>query len=646
MNTTDQAFIRAYGSDFVPSNADEAARAADYPALARSNVNAVFGALPQRNYRVDAPTPTSSAAAAQPADSTAPSPMVARPYVPQPAPPRPSTAVTSDHVAQRQPVQTSPAAVESDYDVSIQQEKAQDATPVMRRQALPQADQPAATHPRIPRPHLNFASVKPVQPQVPQVEPQMEFIEPQPVAIEPTAEPVEAERVEPEAEIKQVESTVKHDVELPSDPAVASPPATLRPDDGLAMWADSAVVIGSSAFEWPSLEPAIATAPTMAADRKAVDPMPPTSTATTSPAPSEATSAAPVEATSDEVSSTRQSAVDTVDAADATEQLTETKSPVEELPTDHVPADEADAEATATAAVQTASDTKVSEHGVAPQEASAIKPSGDAEVPTSPASADASAEPANAAGESEPAAEPAATPVSKGMDSRQQLKPAWEVDRLMWPADADRLYDSEAEYFRHAGEKLRDASQEGLRVLGVSSSHGGEGCTTLAICLARSAAAAGAKVALVDANLLSPQLGAALGLDFAHSWHETLDGETPLAEAAVTAIADNVTLLPLSKHAVRQGLSLDSDAVNKVLRQASESFDLVLIDVGSLGDERQSSFRSGADCPLDAAIVVRDVRTTSEEETLDAVSRFRALGIEAVGVAENFAAAAVAHAAA
>jgi Mrp family chromosome partitioning ATPase len=236
--------------------------------------------------------------------------------------------------------------------------------------------------------------------------------------------------------------------------------------------------------------------------------------------------------------------------------------------------------------------------------------------------------------------------VSEAVATGQKLKPAWEVDRLLWPADADHLYESENEYFRHAGEKLRDASQEGLRVLGVSSSHAGEGCTTLAICLARAAAGAGAKVALLDANLQSPQLGTALGLDFAHSWHEVLNGKTPLAEAAVTAIGDNVTLIPLSKHALGQGLSLDSDAVNDVLRQVSETFDLVLIDVGSPSEEARDRFQSGDACPLDAAIIVRDVRTTSEEETLESVSRFRAMGIEAVGIAENFAATAVAQAAA
>jgi Mrp family chromosome partitioning ATPase len=229
---------------------------------------------------------------------------------------------------------------------------------------------------------------------------------------------------------------------------------------------------------------------------------------------------------------------------------------------------------------------------------------------------------------------------------KPRIKPAWEVDRLLWPSDVDQLYESESEYFSHAGEKLLKASQEGLRVLGVSSTNEGEGCTTLTICLARAAAEAGAKVGLLDANLRSPQLGAALGLDFARSWHETLNGRIPLAEAAVTAIADNVTLMPLSKNAMHQGLTLDGDLINDILGQAAETFDLVLVDIGVLSEAGRSSFQAGTGCPLDAAIIVRDVRVTSEEETLETVNQFKELGIDAVGIAENFAPSAAVQAAA
>lgn len=559
MNTTDQAFIRAYGSDFVPSYADEAARAADYSALADSNVNAVFGSRPRQHYRVDGPSATPTTAVSQVAGGSLPAPMPARPYVPQPAQvppaPLPSPSATQGPTVGRQyppaapsPVRQTiqPLPIENEADDiarAVQLESVQQPVDSVQplesvQQPLESVIEPAATvqtplapHVRVPRPHINFAAVAAAQSQPADIDADLELQE------------------EPQQEPQQTPSS-----------------AVLNAEDGLAVLADSSVLIGSSVFEWPTIEPAVAEAPTVAGSTP--------------------------EASLDEP---------TAEAAEV---------------------------------VGPASDAEAS---VTPPIARDVRAEEPSEAPLSPAIANVDKDAAGAemAAESD---EPVAV--------RQKLKPAWEVDRLLWPADADQLYESESEYFRHAGEKLRDASQEGLRVLGISSSHDGEGCTTLAICLARAAAASGAKVALLDANLRSPQLGSALGLDFARSWHETLDGATPLAEAAVTAIADNVTLIPLSQNAARQGVTLDSDAFSELLDQARKTFDLVLVDLGSSCDEGQNCLQTGEACPLDAAIVVRDVRTTSEEETLESVSRFRTMGIDAVGVAENFAASAVAQAAA
>ncbi|MCA9219182.1 MAG: hypothetical protein KDA71_02580, partial [Planctomycetales bacterium] len=69
--------------------------------------------------------------------------------------------------------------------------------------------------------------------------------------------------------------------------------------------------------------------------------------------------------------------------------------------------------------------------------------------------------------------------------------------------------------------------------------------------------------------------------------------------------------------------------VGKVFRAAAASFDLLIVDVGAadLGNNVKT---------LDAAIVARDVRHTSEEETLAVATALRHCGVKAVGVAENF----------
>jgi len=219
-----------------------------------------------------------------------------------------------------------------------------------------------------------------------------------------------------------------------------------------------------------------------------------------------------------------------------------------------------------------------------------------------------------------------------------QLTPAWEVDRFCWPQDVERLFSSHAEYFGQTGKKLVAASKEGLRVLAVTSSRAGAGSTTLSLCLARAAAAAGAKVGLLDANLQHPDLGQRLGLDFSCGWPAAVGGATALDEAAISSVEEGVTLLPSAPDA-NDPRSLGDSAFGEMLRKCAASFDLLILDVGQqqLGDNTSV---------IDAAIVVRDVRGSSEEQTLQRARSLKDGGIKAVGIAENFQSAAQLRAAA
>ncbi|MDP6557374.1 MAG: hypothetical protein QGG71_22100 [Pirellulaceae bacterium] len=542
MNTTDQTFIRAYGSDFVPNYADEAARAADYPALADSNVNAVFGSMPQKHIRVDGPAAMPPSATPQVAGVGPSPPSPARTYMPQAATQPTSPAAQGQHTPLQHP--HVPPAIGQQLEHPVQREQAveqQVDVPLphldMRDNALPPGSLPIASHAHVPRPHINFATAQSAQPQ-------------------PT----------------DVETSVEPAIEQPLAPSPAYATNELDLGEGLSVLADSSVLVASSDFQWPTIHPAVDEPPTV-------------------------------------------TETESLESNTETETQPEPTSPVEDR-------DEAETDVSPPIVVPAVVDEELTDTENPPLGSSIANIDKD----VAGVAMDAKAEEPDVA--------------------KQKLKPAWEVDRFLWPSNVDQLYESESEYFRHAGEKLHDASLEGLRVLGVSATRQGEGCTTLAICLARAAAAAGAKVALLDANLRSPQLGTALGLDFARSWHETLNGRTSLSEAAVASIADNVTLIPLSNNAARQGLTLDSDAVNEILGQAGDTFDLVLVDVGVPCEDGRSCFQGDDACPLDAAIIVRDVRATSEEETLESVNRYKELGIDAVGIAENFASLAVSRAAA
>ena len=214
--------------------------------------------------------------------------------------------------------------------------------------------------------------------------------------------------------------------------------------------------------------------------------------------------------------------------------------------------------------------------------------------------------------------------------------PVWEVDRFQWPVTVERLLGDQDGYFAQAGDKLLAAVRDGLKVMGITGSRRGEGRTTLALCLARAAAGAGIQVAIIDADFARPQLAAKIGLEVAHGWQEAAQGKIPLSEAAVKSLADNITVLPLEVSAAGAALSLADPRVTATLRAAAATFEFVIVDLGPLGAGDIDLFPADEACPLDAAIVVRDLRYASLAESRTIGERLYAAGLEAVGIAENF----------
>ncbi|MFT7640226.1 MAG: Mrp family chromosome partitioning ATPase, partial [Pirellulaceae bacterium] len=213
----------------------------------------------------------------------------------------------------------------------------------------------------------------------------------------------------------------------------------------------------------------------------------------------------------------------------------------------------------------------------------------------------------------------------------------WEVDEFLWATACQKLMEQEEEYFLHAGRRLADTTREGVHVLAVTGSQRGEGRTTLAMCLARCAAAAGVRVAMVDADLQRPSLGRRLGVDAPCSWQDVLLCEAPLGETIVYSEEDRISLVPLND-TDEPHMKLDDDRVTRLIDALSKQFDLVVIDCGPLNDFESDFFERGSACPIDAAIVVRDLRASSAAEVYRTVQQLRNAGVPAVGIAENFAA--------
>ena len=149
----------------------------------------------------------------------------------------------------------------------------------------------------------------------------------------------------------------------------------------------------------------------------------------------------------------------------------------------------------------------------------------------------------------------------------------------------------------------------------MTSAVSGEGCTTLAICLARAAASTGARVALLDADLHNRQLATGLGLELSHGWLDVVSGEIPWTEAAVNSLQDSLAVIPAAPLSDRSPATAGADA-RDVICSIADHFDLVVLDLGQFGPEIWQLLGNRGDCVANAAIVVRDRRTTGEEDTL------------------------------
>ncbi|HND52926.1 MAG TPA: P-loop NTPase, partial [Pirellulaceae bacterium] len=219
---------------------------------------------------------------------------------------------------------------------------------------------------------------------------------------------------------------------------------------------------------------------------------------------------------------------------------------------------------------------------------------------------------------------------------RPAFAAAWEVDQFDWPKTCDELLAKSGQEFQLAAARFKAATAEGLRVLAVTSLMRREGRSTVAMSLARAAANEGVRVALVDADLDHPQLGLSVGFEATSGWSEAVTDNLPLGETAVSSVSDRLTLFPLVSGQSRRPLALNSPSVTELIDELTRCFELVIIDMGPLTGPAERGFEGGLRCPLDAAILVRDVRLTSHDQAVHAARQLRHAGVGAVGIVENF----------
>lgn len=212
----------------------------------------------------------------------------------------------------------------------------------------------------------------------------------------------------------------------------------------------------------------------------------------------------------------------------------------------------------------------------------------------------------------------------------QTLRPSWEVEVFDIPQSVADLFFEES-LFQDLSDRMKEASQGGLRTMLMTSALTGEGRTTVAIGVALAAASSGLRVALVDGDLAEPTLAEELRLDLDHGWVESIRRGVPIKEIAVHALEDNLTLIPLlPTDSGRQATAVECA---QMIESLKPSFDLIIVD-GPTADARDIRMLGSA---IDSVIIVHDVNQSSDAAADLLAARLQRSGIDGVGIVENFA---------
>jgi Mrp family chromosome partitioning ATPase len=218
-------------------------------------------------------------------------------------------------------------------------------------------------------------------------------------------------------------------------------------------------------------------------------------------------------------------------------------------------------------------------------------------------------------------------------------RPAYEVDRFTWPETCEELIARIGPQADDLAHELLAEAALGRKVIAVSGCAREEGETTFALVLARRLAIAGAKVAIVDANFVAPQLAARLGLVIGIGWETVLalPEKTSLWETMVESLDDRLTVVPLASRSRLQMTGEIAARLAASLAELRDAFDIVLVDAGPAGAaEPQSNWLSARGNGIDAAILLSDVRSAMAERLASVSRRLLDANIAPLGVVENF----------
>jgi len=186
-----------------------------------------------------------------------------------------------------------------------------------------------------------------------------------------------------------------------------------------------------------------------------------------------------------------------------------------------------------------------------------------------------------------------------------------------------------AERYRTVRSALKfSAVDSTLRHFVVSSSHAGEGKTSLACNLAVSWAQSGARVCLVEADLRRPGVTDRLGVDGTVGLSEVLVGDVTLDDVLIGWKNDLLTVLPAGSLPPDPAALLGSESMATLVARLRDRFDMVIYDTPPMNLVTDTVVLGQA---VDGVVLVVSAGVTSRERLATCVETLRTSRVQLLG---------------
>lgn len=224
--------------------------------------------------------------------------------------------------------------------------------------------------------------------------------------------------------------------------------------------------------------------------------------------------------------------------------------------------------------------------------------------------------------------------------AEETFLPMLQVDRYAWPEFCLDMHPIIKTQLGHLADQLNTKSTSARNVIAVVGSGPKSGSTSILLGLATALKAAGQRVAIVDANINTPNLASSLGLQPEQGWETVLSGKFPIQESLIDSIEDQIALLPLcldeSQKLTFGVRPTENERMSDAITKMKEHYDLILVDLGSPKADDIAAFSNMSEW-IDSAVVVHNLRDGSRGQLIKAKNLMRDYGVSVAGIAENFA---------